>query len=514
MKNKKFILGVSLVFIMILSIGVYYLKGTYAMTAGGETPALKSFSITNTTVKTTDKLNFNIDYEYNAGISFISLVFQNNETGYKYYVSTTNLKSFDLSTVNGLIPGTYSINMVSLFPKDQEFEFAGYYCNSLIDECLDNTYKFEFPQKIIIEESNINDYNNANDSTSTYVANYVTSLSIHEAYLGGKVGLALGNNSDSNLNLESALYSFTNNSDNYSMNVYVKNLNNEPYFNIPSNATAGDYTFDYAILTDTSGNTFYYKGSSENGVVFAYDMSLKILETTDTSKITFSNDEYSTAIDDKITNLDNDAIIIVNADNNSIISSKLFKAIKDTKRTLLIEYNDSEWVFSGSDIDIPKTIDVSTTINNLKESSSYTEFLKDNIDSDSAMLDFPDNGKLPGKVLIKLNSDKLNNIINSKEIFVYYYEKSEEKLKKVAMEVQKNNGYYEFYIDHNSSYLISTAELNNSKVVTEDSNMLEANGTQTKSFNYLNIIIPSIFAIIVIIVIVIILKKKKSKKQK
>lgn len=113
---------------------------------------------------------------------------------------------------------------------------------------------------------------------------------------------------------------------------------------------------------------------------------------------------------------------------------------------------------------------------------------------DISVLTFAKNGVLPGKVLIRLNSSELDSKFNNKNIFVYCYNSEESSLMEVALEVQNIKGYYEFYINHNSTYILSKIKLDNSIVSNDDSflkinNNYDRNVNDNNSISKLNIII-------------------------
>lgn len=512
MKKSIGLISASLL-IMLAIIGVglmsFYSKETYGMTAAS--PWLNSISFINSNVTSDDKLYFDINYEYpdELGLSFMSIILKNIDTQQKYYFSSDNLKYIDLSkSMEYLVPGNYVIDMIGLFPKDRTYEGASYFQQfGATEEGMEpNINAFDFSNQVITIEDHIHQ----DEAISTEIASYVMSLTTQSASIGDQVSLNIGPSTpEVNDKLENVLLSFNNNDDGSVLNVYVKSLANNPYFLIPSTATIGSYTLDYAYLTLSSGNKIHYKNDGK--VIFAYTSQFNIVEKPiDSTKYIFNNEDYNSSVDSDFSKLDQDAIITVNANKNPVISKNLFETIQNTKRTLLIEYGLSQWVFSGTDITNPKSIDVSTIVENLGSSEYYNRFLKKNVSSNSAILKFSDNGELPGKVLIKLDSQFLDNVINFDDLYVYYYEEDHDQLMKIAMEVQKNDNFYEFYLNHNSKYIISPKQIN-SKVVSNNTEILKLNNPVQVEKNQIPIIL--IFSILVGIVVIVMtacfLKKKK-----
>ena len=131
------------------------------------------------------------------------------------------------------------------------------------------------------------------------------------------------------------------------------------------------------------------------------------------------------------------------------------------------------------------------------------------------MVNFSNNGELPGKVLIKLDSRRLEKIIKGQKANIYYYQEGKKKFQKVAMEVQKNDGFYEFYIDHNSKYVVSSKKVKDS-VVSKDESMLELNTVQKDKndiFNIYTIIALGAGGLLILIGIISLIVSKAKKKK-
>jgi hypothetical protein len=150
------------------------------------------------------------------------------------------------------------------------------------------------------------------------------------------------------------------------------------------------------------------------------------------------------------------------------------------------------------------------------DSEYYDEFLKENVTGNSALLQFADNGDLPGKVLIKIDRASVDVALNNPgQIYVYYYKEDSDKLVKVAMEIQSNNTFYEFYINHNSKYVLTTEEISE-KVVEEDLDMLSLNHqivVQQQQQIPMIYVIATICGGIAIILLFVVLGKKKQAQQ-
>ena len=89
--------------------------------------------------------------------------------------------------------------------------------------------------------------------------------------------------------------------------------------------------------------------------------------------------------------------------DDSIIKSEVFEAIKDTNKTIYIESNGIQWVFNGKNIKSPKDIDTRITLSKID-----TDVLKEKIGNfvnKGIVVNFKDNGELPGVALVKIKTD-------------------------------------------------------------------------------------------------------------
>lgn len=200
------------------------------------------------------------------------------------------------------------------------------------------------------------------------------------------------------------------------------------------------------------------------------------------------------------------------ADNYTVIHQNLFQALQGTKRTLIIEYWESEWIFNGEDIINPKNIDVSMMIKDITNKDFKNSSLISDFPAKTKLLTFSNNGTLPGKVLIRLKSMELDKLFGEDNLYIYYYDLDEDKFLKVAMEVQKENGYYEFYINHNSKYILTEKKLKNQYIAKSDE-ILSLNQDETKQEKKKNInfyfLITGILLVLGIAIMIIIKRKKK-----
>ena len=316
---------------------------------------------------------------------------------------------------------------------------------------------------------------------------------------------------DTKKNLSSATLIFSN--DKESMTVTVKKLNSkDSYFVIPFTTNSGNYTLDFAVLKDIDGKEYQYrKGENYFNIVhFDFNSTLTIDSTfKDGDSLSLDNSKITAEVIKKIKELDSNILLEINANENPLITKEMFEAIKGSNKTIVIKYNDVEWTFNGLDIKNIKPIDVSTNIYNTSKDTDIKSIIKKGL-----VLDFANNDKLPGKCLIKLyNNEELNTLLKNKNANIYYYNEEKGKFEIVELDSKFNKkGYYEFYISHNSKYLITNETVEDSYVI--NTNKSKTSNKFSLDLNTILIIgIPSILVIIILIIILIV-KSNKKKKQK
>ncbi len=134
------------------------------------------------------------------------------------------------------------------------------------------------------------------------------------------------------------------------------------------------------------------------------------------------------------------------------------------------------WEFNGMDINAPADIDMSIQIN-----TQLQEAVKKQVGNENAvMLDFAQQGELPGKASVSLRVG--DYFANGTPLQLFYYDEANEALDLQADHVVVENGYVTFPLEHCSQYLLL------------DGALVEAGGVS-----------PVLLAVIAVVVIVIII---------
>lgn len=474
--------------------------------------SLNSFSLQTTTAKLNDKIYVNLSY--NEKVDYIDLTLINEATG---EFTTRHINKYwedepyiNLTGYYNPPAGTYRVDNIKLCANN---ECITYLNEKLHDKTSEGGMLIKFIKipndKLEIE----NDSENTNESLRLKAIN----LNTYEAVVGEKISVDVNAVSP----ITSALLIFYNKENNASFSAYVKEINNHGYFMLPSTTESGDYRLQKVILKDSLGNSRIFnvpefEGDSykDDEGIFYEKINLKVKEDTLKSKenFTFNMEDYSDLIAKKIDTLEDNAIITAICDNTSLVNGSLFKQIQETRKTLILKYGDSEWVFNGTDIVSPKSIDVSMILKQIEDSDFKDSNISNKVSGDDiSVLSFFNNGTLPGKVLIRLNSTELDSKFGNNDVFVYYYNDEEDSLMKVALEVQKIEGYYEFYINHNSEYIISSKKLSD-KIVSTDDSMLKLNEKNTSNKiadkDIKKYILLGVLSLVIVVLVVLLAKKK------
>lgn len=272
------------------------------------------------------------------------------------------------------------------------------------------------------------------------------------------------------------------------------------------------YYLEYLVFEDKNGNYYNYSTSLvEDGVVRGKGgTTLKIrdlfFEVVSPKKYDLVLSNIDNDVYDKIVQSEHDVSIYIDANSNPIIDKKIFEYIMNSDRVLCIKYNDFEWVFNGKDITKPKQINVSA-ISGLLQSSVIN-----NSSNDYVSITFKNNKELPGQTKIRIRLEDTFKYEEGLNDLVLYYE-SDENLKAIKNNAEyesstvylSEDGYYEFIITHNSSYILTNKEINFIKEKISVTNTINLNN------NLVWIILGCAFGVFLLIAFISSSNKKNNK---
>ena len=148
--------------------------------------------------------------------------------------------------------------------------------------------------------------------------------------------------------------------------------------------------------------------------------------------------------------------------NNDTLSKDVFEAIAGKDKTIAVESDGIQWIFEGEDIDESKIKDINlgTTIEEkwFSESEVNQEIAWD---QNAVVLQFADNGDLPGEATIRVKIDPVfKDYIGTENLYVYYYDNTTKEFKEIAANLNtESDGYLEFTITHNSDFVITSGPI-------------------------------------------------------
>ena len=141
--------------------------------------------------------------------------------------------------------------------------------------------------------------------------------------------------------------------------------------------------------------------------------------------------------------------------------------------------------------------------------------MKDYIDKSVVIL-FKDNGELPGISTIRIKLDYVFRSYIGNKIYVYYYDENSKFEDVTGKELEiSENGYFEFNIKHNSTYIMSSNKPD-SKYISESKELVKINtDIKEKKDNvdykliYISLLVVAVLIIVIAIIINLNNKKKK-----
>lgn len=215
-----------------------------------------------------------------------------------------------------------------------------------------------------------------------------------------------------------------------------------------------------------------------------------------TIKVTRKDGYYLEDLDTLLKDKENNDVII---NTDSKITKENLDKIKDSGKQVNFNYYSEDkkliysWILDGSKID--KSNEIITTITN--ESEEIKNISKLSNYADGLYINFEHSGKLPQGTKIKLYvGDKFEdgNVVN-----IYHYVKEKNKLENVREDVNVQNGYIEFDVEHCSEYFVTMSNLN---IVNKKS-----------SINIFMILSIIEFVIIITLILIYFLKSNKTKNE-
>lgn len=321
-----------------------------------------------------------------------------------------------------------------------------------------------------------------------------------------KVGENLGISLECNQKVVSAKLTFKVTTSNDTLVVYAKSLDSNPYITIPTGTKIAEFKLNSIVVETEKSTKIYSLDTLTSGVEkLTFDVSLKVESNGKKQILEYNNEDITDKILSEISK-SQENLITINADGKSIISSSLFNAIKGKDKKLVIKYKGNEIIFNGQDITIIKDLEVSASIYNT--SSEEVKETIGNLINSGIVVEYKANGILPGKALVRIKADDTIRKEIGNIIYVYYFNETNNKFELIAENVKiSQDNYYEFYITHNSKYVMVKGALDNS-LVCEASIQEDVVSFVQGNTTYILLIVLAVVVIVTVVIIIIINKKK------
>ncbi len=237
--------------------------------------------------------------------------------------------------------------------------------------------------------------------------------------------------------------------------------------NVNQYTAAATYIIKNIIVNDKSYNTTIYtiddkyiNNPEETSNIGSKTKYVKLEPYTFIIEQDYNSDTTTSTINDNIVetikNAKDNAIISIDSSNESIVKKEIFDAIKGTNKIIRIETEGIVWEFNGKNIKNPKDINTKVNIYKLSDyigidNSSYTELF-----DKALIIEFADNGILPGLVKIRIKADYTFRKYIGTENLKLYFDTNSKLFDIIASGIKlKDDGYYEFYLLHNSTYILT-----------------------------------------------------------
>ena len=448
---------------------------------------LQTFSLKSLTAKVGEKVYIDLSTSgaYNSGASVVF----NSPAGVAFAATVNSIGNNPYIIIpQNAVATSYIVTDVLLVGKNSNnTTFTKQYSSS-----GNNSYVFN--SSLTIQTSEMD---NESESIEKVKLNSI-SLETAKATVSSKVYIDLETSEE----LSSLKLTFTS-SDNKSFNVYVKSLTSNPYFEVPTTTLVGKYSLTGATLVSQNSSAMYTKFYKKDAEIFAFNSTLEIDDSVESTLI-YNNEDINSSIITELYNTNVGTEITINADLNSIINNELFNVIKGKDKSLVINYKDNQVVFNGIDINDPKTIDISMKVESIESNDDINKLISYGI-----VVNFPDNGNLPGKALIRIKDNaEVSKILNDK-VYAYFYNESTNKFNLIDSDVRKtSDGYYEFTILHNSSYVLVNSQLGSKLVTSQSSDNVVSFQKSNKA--YLMIIGVGVVVSIAVVGVIVVVKKRNN----
>lgn len=238
----------------------------------------------------------------------------------------------------------------------------------------------------------------------------------------------------------------------------------------------GDYVVEFVDIYDQAGNYKRYYGAGFDMYEFMKEQDPQSLLPEALANISFYVYNDGKGFDvtattqtpnlvEQIQAAEDQAEILVDYTNDSVLKKDVFDAVKGTGKTISLVSGDGvQWIFQGTDlVNDSKDIDLRVSMEYLTQSSGEAaEAIEELVEeTKTVILRFPENGVLPGKAKIRVKTDySMRQYLGEEGIYVYYFDNLAKELVPIAADLVLTDDYYiEFEIEHCSYYIMTAGQV-------------------------------------------------------
>lgn len=247
---------------------------------------------------------------------------------------------------------------------------------------------------------------------------------------------------------------------------------------------AGTYQIANISISDQAGNRTDYGFSQSDPSIASISTASTVEVVEENLPITVWTSLSNPKLIDQLNGMDDSSAAKLSDDTN-LIPKAVFEALDGTNKTIDVYKDGIEWIFNGADINAEDIKDIDTTVQIKRVSGS--EYGSSN---DVVQIIFPNNGKLPGKVKMRFKLDYLTYLYHlSGDLHLYYSNNNLLNPEDTTFTLASDN-YLEFYLTHNSTFIISANEITSKNVnsgTASDVYQSPDTGYQDTSYLYGNI---------------------------
>ena len=424
-----------------------------------EAPTITNVSVSPNSVSAPGEVTLTIGVKDDvSGVNYANVEFVNRQTGHKIEETETYSSPVTNGTIEVKIPvtqydgnGIYELNSVQLMDANSH----------LVEYSSKNE---EYPSaNILPQEVSFTITNNGTEDITPPVLESI-SVDKTEIEAPGTVTLTL-KVSDEPAGYRTAIVDVVNTATGNSKHFYSDRENpSNVTVNISQFEPSGVMRVDTVYLFDNNNNMSRYD-SIELVQNTAYPLPQEatfLVKNIDETSGDIVSATTSPDLVDEIDKMAEGNTAHIYHGNNDVLSKDVFGAIAGKNKTIAVESDGIQWIFEGEEIDESKIKDINlgTTIEEkwFSESDVNEEIAWE---QNAVVLQFADNGDLPGKATIRVKIDPVfKDYIGTENLYVYYYDNTTKEFKEIAAGLNtQSDGYIEFTITHNSDFVITSGPI-------------------------------------------------------